>query len=179
MFAIIDLEWTSWKNSIQRNWSFCWEKKEIIQIGAIKFNNKNYIKKKNLIVRPKINQNLSCYVQKLTGISQFKINTTSTTFEKAIFEINIFYNNIDIIYCNGLDKEILIENCKINNLIQPKFIKKIKNISLRISDKLGEKNKHFESGNLNDKIGLKKLKKHNALNDCENIMNFIKKFNIY
>ena len=100
MFAIIDLEWTSWKNSIQRNWSFCWEKKEIIQIGAIKFNNKNYVKKKNLIVRPKINQNLSYYVQKLTGISQFKINTTSTTFEKAIFELNIFYNNIDKIYCN-------------------------------------------------------------------------------
>ena len=57
MFAIIDLEWTSWKNSIQRNWSFSWEKREIIQIGTIKFNSKNYVKKKNLIVRPKINQN--------------------------------------------------------------------------------------------------------------------------
>ena len=30
-FSIIDLEWTSWKNSLERNYSFEWEFQEIIQ----------------------------------------------------------------------------------------------------------------------------------------------------
>lgn len=49
MFAIIDLEWTSWKNSLKRNWSLEWEYREIIQIGTIKYKNEKIIKKKIFI----------------------------------------------------------------------------------------------------------------------------------
>ena len=42
-FVIIDLEWTSWKENYNKrkdtfNRRKVWQKKEIIQIGAIRFN---------------------------------------------------------------------------------------------------------------------------------------------
>jgi inhibitor of KinA sporulation pathway (predicted exonuclease) len=179
MFAIIDLEWTSWKNSLKRNWSLPWEKKEIIQIGTIKFYSQNKIIKKSIIVKPKINNNLSYYVQKLTGISQLKMNTRSINFERALLDLSIFYRDTKKIFCNGLDKEILEENCKIHNVNYPFFLKKIINIGPEISKELSGNSLHFTSGDLNKKIGIKNLKKHDALNDCMNILNFLRKFDIY
>ena len=53
-FAILDLEYTSWKGSLQRNWSFDWEKKEIINIIDIKFNdlNKKKLTEIDIICKP-------------------------------------------------------------------------------------------------------------------------------
>jgi inhibitor of KinA sporulation pathway (predicted exonuclease) len=179
MLAIIDLEWTSWKNSHKRDWSFSWENREIIQIGTIKFDKtQRLIKKKSIIVEPYLNKNLSLYVQKLTGINQLIINTRSKKLEKALLELNIFYNDVQKIYCNGLDKEVLIENCKIKKILYPKFFKKIVNIRPQISNFLNKKPNEIVSANLNESIGLKPLKKHEAIDDCINIYNFIKKNNI-
>ena len=75
-FVIIDLEWTSWKENYNKrkdtfNRRKVWQKKEIIQIGAIRFN-KYYkiLDTLNLYVKPKFNPILSNYIIKLTGISQ-------------------------------------------------------------------------------------------------------------
>ena len=47
-----------------------WQKKEIIQIGAIRFDNNFKIKDKlNLIIKPNINKKLSRYIVKLTSIT--------------------------------------------------------------------------------------------------------------
>lgn len=178
MFAIIDLEWTSWKNSYERNWSFSWEKREIIQIGTIKCSKKNKVIKKNIIIKPKFNKNLSLYIQKLTGISQQLINTKGTNLREAILDLNVFFNDVKIIYCNGLDKEIFIENCELYNFVQPNFLKKIINIRPKLSEKLKITENQVISSNLNKNIGLKSLKKHNALDDCLNILNAIDKYNI-
>ena len=54
--VILDLEWTSWKYNVDRKW----QKKEIIQIGAIKINNKyKIIGEINIYVKPKFNPILS------------------------------------------------------------------------------------------------------------------------
>ena len=175
MFAIIDLEWTSWKNSLKRNWSLEWEHREIIQIGTIKCNNEKIIRKKNIYIKPKLNKELSSYVQILTGITQHKINTQSIKLENALTELEKFFKNVDTIYCNGLDKKIFSENCKLYNITDPLFLKKIINIGPKISQKLNIKNHHFISGNLNEILGFKSLNKHNALSDCINIFNFLVK----
>lgn len=175
MFAIIDLEWTSWKNSLRRNWSLEWEHREIIQIGTIKCKGEKIIKKKNIYIKPKLNKQLSTYVQILTGATQYKINTQSIKLENALAELEKFYKNVDSIYCNGLDKKIFNENCKLYNLANPLFLKKVINIGPKISEKLNYKNHHFVSGDLNEALGLRSLNKHNALGDCMNIFNFIVK----
>ena len=60
-FIIVDLEWTSWEgNYLGKNFAIekrkNWQKKEIIQIGAIKFN-KYYkiLDSLNLYVKPLFN----------------------------------------------------------------------------------------------------------------------------
>lgn len=62
--------------------------------------------------------------------------------------------------------------------MQPNFLKKIINIRPKLSEKLKITENQVISSNLNKNIGLKSLKKHNALDDCLNILNAIDKYNI-
>ena len=78
-YVIVDLEWTSWKEDYNKkkqlfNKRKTWQKREIIQIGAIKFD-KNYkiVDKLDLYVKPKFNPILSDYIKNLTGIYQEKL----------------------------------------------------------------------------------------------------------
>jgi inhibitor of KinA sporulation pathway (predicted exonuclease) len=179
MYAIIDLEWTSWKNSNARKRNFSWEIKEIIQIGVIKFEkDKKNIRIKNLIIKPIYNSKLSFYIQKLTGINQFNLNARSINLKTAIMQLNIFFRGTKKIYCNGLDKEVLEENCKLNKISRPLFTNKIINIRPQISKILKKNSQEIISSELNEQIGLKPLKKHLATDDCINILNFIRKFNL-
>ena len=80
-YTLIDLEWTSWKNNyygkhLEKEKDIVGKKKEIIQIGGLKFNDNYEIKGKlNIIVKPEINKKLSKYITKLTAI-------TDTTIQK-------------------------------------------------------------------------------------------------
>ena len=79
--VILDLEWTSWKYNVDRKW----QKKEIIQIGAIKINNKyKIIGEINIYVKPKFNPILSNYIKKLTGITQNKIDNNENILQFVI-----------------------------------------------------------------------------------------------
>ena len=75
-YASLDTEYTSWEGSFERNWSYEWETKEIVQVG-ISFLDDNYdIDKTTCIyLKPLINNNLSEYFKNLTGISQLKIDS--------------------------------------------------------------------------------------------------------
>jgi inhibitor of KinA sporulation pathway (predicted exonuclease) len=175
MFAIIDLEWTSWKGSQRRNWNLIWEKKEIIQIGVVKFKffgSKLYYKK--IYVKPKINKNLSAYFQKLTNISQAKVNDRGKKFDTAINEINFFLKDTNYIFCNGLDKEVFLENFKLYNVRQKKFIYKIYNIRPFLSKVLKIDEKKIISSELSSLLNIKNnTSKHDALNDAISIYNFM------
>ena len=179
-FSIIDLEWTSWKNSLERNYSFEWEFQEIIQIGTIKFfSNEKGFKSKNILVKPNKNKILSNYIQRLTGITQREIMDYGMNFKDASKILEIFFLDVDIILCNGLDKEILKKNYIMNNLLPKNFVKKIFNIRPFISKKLKIDETKIVSGELNEKINMKSLKKHDALMDCINIYNFLYKYNYF
>jgi inhibitor of KinA sporulation pathway (predicted exonuclease) len=177
-YAIIDLEFTSWKGSLQRNWRLPWEKKEVIQIGAIKFNNFQQLcdKNINLYIKPKINKKLSSYIQKLTGVRQFHINELGIPLEDADLILRKFFRDVKKIYCNGLDKEILISNYKLLKKKEPEFTKKIYNIKPLLSSILNIDEKKLISSELHDFFKIKKNnnQKHNGLNDCINIFNCLK-----
>ena len=85
-FAILDMEFTAWKGSLDRNWCYEWEKREIINISSIKFNNLNDKKPRELDLLCKtfkVNP-LPIYFQKLTNIKTSNVNNngikTNTTF---------------------------------------------------------------------------------------------------
>lgn len=178
-YAIIDLEFTSWKGSLMRDWSLPWEKKEIIQIGAIKFKSFKdvYYKKLNIYIKPKINYTLSLYIQKLTGIKQYQLNQMSIPLRSADIKLKKFFNDVDKIFCNGLDKQILIENYKICNLSKPFYLNKIYNIKPFLSELLKTNQNKLVSSELHNFFKFNKInnKKHDGLNDCINIFNCISK----
>jgi inhibitor of KinA sporulation pathway (predicted exonuclease) len=180
-YAIIDLEFTSWKGSWARNWSLPWEKKEIIQIGAIKFNNFQKFSDKNIniYIKPKINKHLSSYIQKLTGIRQYHINELGISLSEADILLRKFFSGVKKIYCNGLDKEILINNYKLLKMHEPRFIKNIYNINPIFVSILNIDKEKLISSELHRffKIKDNNRQKHNGLNDCINIFNCLKKIN--
>jgi inhibitor of KinA sporulation pathway (predicted exonuclease) len=180
IYAILDLEFTSWKGSLKRNWSLPWEKREIIQIGAIKFNNfTNFAYKNlNLYIKPVINKKLSIYIQKLTGIKQYHINELAVPLDTANLIINFFFKKVKKIYCNGLDKEILINNYKLLKIPIPKFTKNIINIKPFLSSELNEDEEKLISSELHNFFKIKNhYSKHDGLHDCINIFNCLKKIN--
>lgn len=179
-YAIIDLEFTAWKGSLERNWGLPWEKKEIIQIGAIKFNNFNNFSSKHLdlYIKPNFNKQLSFYIQRLTNVNQNKINQLGIPMTKANIILNNFFKDVKNIFCNGFDKEILIDNYKMLKIHPPKYTRNIYNIKPFLASYLKTEKEQLVSGQLHNFFKIENNNQgHNALNDCTNIFNCLKKIN--
>jgi inhibitor of KinA sporulation pathway (predicted exonuclease) len=177
-YVILDLEWTSWKgnhcgNNQEKRKS--WQKKEIIQIGGVKFD-KNYkiIDKLNIYVKPIFNPILSDYIKNLTGISQKKLEKTGMIFAQSYKIFKKFCKGTKI-FSNGDDNLIMKINLDYNNLIDRKLniinIKKILNLKYKIPKKF------IDSSMIHTFFGykLKKNKMHNAMHDCLNVLKVLKK----
>ena len=73
IFAIMDLEWTSWEGAHQRQWSGPGEEMEIVQIGALKIKDDETLTETDsfdVLVTPRINPGLSDYFIQLTAITR-------------------------------------------------------------------------------------------------------------
>ena len=176
-YAILDMEFTSWKGSLERDWSFQWEKREIINISSIKFDNlkEKKIKKIDIIFKPMSKVPLSLYFQKLTGIKQKKINDHGIEFNKAIKKLEYFFYGIKKIFVNGLDKEILLENCHDNKIVSPLFIKRIINIRPYFSKILNKDENKIISSELTKLKSTRSFAPHTGLYDCYSIYKFVNK----
>ena len=179
-FVIIDLEWTSWKENYNKrkdpfNRRKVWQKKEIIQIGAIRFN-KYYkiLDTLNLYVKPKFNPILSNYIIKLTGISQKIIDQKGNSFKRS-YKILKKFCGTSKIFCNGDDYIIIKKNLNYNDMNDNKV--KIKNIRKILNKKYKIPKKFLISGIIHTYFGIKFKKKemHNAVYDCMNILKALKK----
>jgi inhibitor of KinA sporulation pathway (predicted exonuclease) len=113
IFIIFDTEFTAWEGSQKRNWSLCWEHKELISISALKIkktkNKLEIIDKLNCYIQPRINKQLSTYITNLTGITQNKIDTMGYDFEIVMEKFYTFSKNLEL-YSYGNDYSIIQEN---------------------------------------------------------------------
>ena len=179
-YTVIDLEWTSWKNNYFGKYKELekrelWQKKEIIQIGAIKFNKNFRIKKLlNIIVKPKINKKLSKHIISLTSLTDEIISKKGYNFLDAYKKLIKFSNN-SFLFCNGYDDEVLRENLSYNRsklkLIKVLNIKKILENNYQIPKK------YLSSPLIKTFFGYKFLpnKAHNAVEDCKSIFLALRK----
>ena len=169
--AIIDLEWTAWKGSKNRNWSLEFEQREIVEFGLVSFKNfhTNNILKKNFHFKTK--NEISNYFTNLTKITKQYNNTQGKSFDLNFLEINRLMDNSKIILCNGLDKEVLIENFKMKNKKTPIYLNKIKNVSPILSNYFNDKKEHVVSSELLDILKVKNniKNKHRAADDAHTI----------
>jgi inhibitor of KinA sporulation pathway (predicted exonuclease) len=179
-FIIVDLEWTSWKgNYLGKNFEIekrkNWQKKEIIQIGAIKFN-KYYkiLDTLNLYVKPHFNPILSNYITNLTNITNKLIEKKGLKFIKANKELIKFSKDCTLL-SNGIDGQVLKKNYHYNkiNLKCPEII----NIKKIFEKEYHIPKKFLHSPKIKTFFGYKYRKEeaHNALNDCKSVLFAIKK----
>ncbi len=176
-FAILDMEFTAWKGSLDRNWCYEWEKREIINISSIKFNNLNDKKPRELDLLCKtfkVNP-LPIYFQKLTNIKTSNVNNNGVKFKAALLKLDSFFLGVSKILVNGLDKKILIENCGYHNVSPPNFVRKIQNIRPKLSKILKKDEKNIISSSLYKQVGNNKYKPHTGLYDCYSIYLFLGK----
>ena len=112
-FILFDTEFTAWQGSQERNWSLCWEYKELISISALKVEKKNnkliIVGKFTCYIKPRKNFLLSDYIINLTGITQKQINKEGVDFEVAMAKFFKFTEKLPL-YSYGNDYSIIQEN---------------------------------------------------------------------
>jgi inhibitor of KinA sporulation pathway (predicted exonuclease) len=181
-YTVIDLEWTSWKKNyygknLEKEKRKKWQKKEIIQIGAIKFDKNYAIKDKlNLIIKPKINKKLSKHIIELTSITNKLIDKRGINFLDGFKKLKRFSKKT-FLFSNGDDGKILKLNLYYNDYINGAI--KVVNIKKILEKKYKIPKNYLHSPKLKTYFGYKYIKKkaHNALYDCQSIIFAMKKMN--
>ena len=174
-YSILDLEYTAWAGSRERDWSNKGEYREIIEIGIIAVNNDGEYDSLNILVCPRINPTLSKYIEDLTGISNKLIKTKGVDFSIAMNMLKNFSNQLNNkIFTYGDDDEVIKENLNIYSLKYNLDAFNFINIRPWIEEKLNIEKGSIDSSSLNIISGSKFNRKHRALDDCRSIFNAIK-----
>ncbi|NQV85256.1 MAG: exonuclease domain-containing protein [Rhodospirillales bacterium] len=123
VIAVMDLEWTAWEGSHARNWSGPDEEREIIQIGVLKLENNadlTQLDSFDVMVKPRINPELSDYIIDFTGITQARLDGEGIRFSDALKRLVAFLgNDTKIVYSWGTDFKVIRENCQLNDCSFP------------------------------------------------------------
>ena len=170
---VLDLEWTSWPGFMESSWSLENKYREIIQIGAVRLDYENHFREVsffNLLVKPKINTNLSDYIQNLTGITQKQVDLEGWSFVEAYKNFKSFCDKADYLCWNGSDDAAILETCKINEIGHSKLLKGGINIQPLLAKALNLSENCITSGDITTQLGLPNIgKTHNALDDARSL----------
>lgn len=114
--VVYDLEFTAWDGSMARHWMAPGEFKEVIQIGAVKVDaDFTPLETLDLVVKPRLNQVLSQFIQNLTGISNAMVAAEGIDFAQAFTRFVAFVGPLPII-AFGRDDIVLSENIRLYGL---------------------------------------------------------------
>jgi DNA polymerase III epsilon subunit-like protein len=116
-FVVFDLEFTAWPGSMERQWQGPGEHKEVVQIGAVALSGPDLAEAGtlDLLVRPRINRDLSDYFVELTGITNADIAARGIDFGEAFPRFMRFIAGRPL-FCFGRDDFVLTENVKLYSL---------------------------------------------------------------
>jgi len=144
---------------------------EIIEIGAVVYQDGEETKALSLTVKPERNPILTDFCKELTGITQTMVEN-GISFPEAMTVLNLFMQGLkDPTFCSwgDYDKNQLEKDCKYHEVRNPFADEEHINIKKRFSDYLGT-TKRFGVEKALNKLGLKfEGNQHRALNDAKNI----------
>jgi len=177
IIVVFDTEYTAWKGSRERNWSYPGQYREIVQIGAVKLDVRRGLEEIDSferIVRPRFNPALSEYFIKLTGITQERVDREGTDFTEALRDFVEFAGPGTILYSNGGDEKYLYENCGYYGVICPLGIDRFRNLSAFLSREACTTD-HVETGQLDAVFGIPSdLPAHDGLADARKLASTIR-----
>jgi len=114
IITVFDLEYTAWECSMARHWLTPGEYREVVQIGAVKLDANSFARldEFKLLVRPRVNHQLSAYFQKLTGISQEAVMRDGIDFADA-YRLFLDFAGDGPIAAFGRDDRALTDNLRL------------------------------------------------------------------
>jgi inhibitor of KinA sporulation pathway (predicted exonuclease) len=115
--TVFDLEFTAWECSMASHWLRPGEFKEVIQIGAVRLDAATFqiLDEFEVLIRPRINAQLSPYIEKLTGISDAMLAARGVDFETGYARFLAFAGD-EQICAFGHDEWVLEENIRLYGL---------------------------------------------------------------
>lgn len=117
---IYDTEYTTWEGALERDWNGPGECKEVVDIGAVCVETKNFTELENfhVFVKPRRNPLLSDYFVKLTGITQQEVDENGVNFPEALNSF-VGWCGESHIYSFGSDEKVIEENCRLVGISFP------------------------------------------------------------
>ncbi len=111
--VVFDTEYTTWEGSLERKWNGPNERREVVQIGAVKVNTRAFeeIEAYNILIRPVKNPVLSAYFIELTGITQEMIARKGVSFSEGVVRFAEWCGGLSL-YAWGGDCAVFKENCQ-------------------------------------------------------------------
>lgn len=108
---LYDLEYTAWEGSMAANWLRPGEFREVVQIGAVKLNAHTLecVAEFDVLVRPRINSQLSDYFEALTGIGNAVLAERGIDFREA-YDRFVAFAGGNPIMSYGRDDRVLVHN---------------------------------------------------------------------
>ena len=115
--TVFDLEFTAWECSMASHWLRPGEFKEVVQIGALKLDALSFtvLEELDLLVRPRINPQLSAYFENLTGITNTQVAARGVDFAQGYARFSAFAAGGPIC-AFGHDEWVLEENIRLYDL---------------------------------------------------------------
>ncbi len=112
--VVFDLEYTAWEGSMARRWLAPGEYREVVQIGAVMVEAQSFapLEEFQLLVRPRLNPELSPYFENLTGISNEAVKRDGIDFTEAYARFVAFAGGAPLI-AYGRDDLVLTDNLRL------------------------------------------------------------------
>lgn len=190
-FIIFDTEFTSWEGC-HENGRLDWQKEEIVQIAAVKVDEKTLIvvEELNLYVKPTINPVLSDYFINLTGLTNELIEEQGISFEQAYSEFKQFSKGLSCYSYNAgsekslADGDIMRKNLSFNDMKdenEPHYVN-IANWFRKVFAESGLDMGNVNSGGIAKKLGVQNMlqdsgiDEHNALYDVYSLLAGVRYF---
>lgn len=119
-YIIVDTEYTTWPGALGSGWSMPGQHREIVQLAAIMIDAGRETASLDILVRPKLNPDLSALFTELTGITQDRVDGVSIAFPEALTRFQEFTQGWSIpIICMQSDGAVMAENCAIHDIAPP------------------------------------------------------------
>ena len=171
IIAIMDLEFTAWEGSWKRQWRGPGEEREIVQIGALKLRNDETLPEADvldILVKPRINPELSEYFINLTGITQVSIEAEGMVFSKALDRlVKFFGKDTKSVYSMGHDYMVIKSNCLLNDIAFPFNEKMFVNARELLARTVGKEVAALDSSELSTAMGFPAPGvSHQGISDC-------------
>ena len=168
--TIFDLEYTAWECSMARRWMTPGEFQEVVQIGAVKLDGESLapMGELDLLVRPRINRELSPYLTNLTGISNADLAARGMDFVVA-YDRFLDFAEGGTIAAFGRDDHVLIANQRLYGIAGARPLPAFQDLR-RWFAALGIDPRGLHSCDIGPLLGVPfQGQTHNALDDARSI----------